>query len=129
MRKPTTIIKNASVKVMLSYDYSHFEASMSLENDKGIEPLELDEARKNCQRLADKAISQYKKAKSCAANRNDGVYKMQNFETQCKRIEAKAEGDRTINEIAMLNQYKNENWQAQFDIDYDYEDDESDYKF
>lgn len=127
--KQNTIIKNASVKVMLSYDYSHFEASMSLENDKGIEPYELDEARKNCQRLADKAISQYKKAKSCAANRTDGVYKMQNFETQCKRIEAKSEGDRTINEIAMLNQYKNENWQAQFDIDYDYEDDDTDIKF
>lgn len=30
-----TIIKSASVKVMLSYDYSHFEASMALENDKG----------------------------------------------------------------------------------------------
>lgn len=26
-----TKIKSASVKVMLSYDYSHFEASMSLE--------------------------------------------------------------------------------------------------
>ena len=25
-----TKIKNASVKVMLSYDYSHFEASMSV---------------------------------------------------------------------------------------------------
>jgi hypothetical protein len=129
MKKSSTIIKSASVKVMLSYDYSHFEASMSLENDKGITPAELDDARKNCQRLADKAISQYKKAKSCAANRNDGVYKMQNFESQCKKIEAKPEGDRTINEIAMLNQYKNENWQAQFDIDYDYEDDDKDYKF
>ena len=121
-----TIIKSASVKIMLSHDYSHFETSMSLENENGITNNEVDFARKNCQRLCDKAVSQYKKAKELAAKRNDGIYQMQNFESQCKRIEAKAEGDRTINEIAMLNQYKNEKWQDQFDNRYDYEDDEND---
>lgn len=123
-----TKIKSASVTVMLSYDYSHFEASMSLENDNGLSMNEIDTARKNCQRLADKAVSQYKTAKSQAANRNDGQYKMNNFETECKRIKAKDEHDRTLKEIAMLKQYENENWQAQFDYDYDYEDDEN-YKF
>lgn len=125
----TTIIKNASVKVMLSYDYSHFEASMSLENDNGLDMREIDEARKNCQRLADKAVKQYKIAKLKASNRQDGTYKMQNFESQCKTIGAKAEGDRTINEIAMLKQYENENWQAQFEDNYDYQDGEDDYRF
>ena len=48
-----TKIKNASVKVMLSYDYSHFEASMSLENEGGLSMAEIDTARKNCQRLAE----------------------------------------------------------------------------
>jgi hypothetical protein len=118
-----TVIKNASVKVMLSYDYSHFEASMSLENDKGLTAKEIDEARKNCQRLADKAVSQYKTAKDKAAKRSDGIYKMNNFESQCKQIKGKSEGDRTINEIAMLKQYEQENWQAQFDERYDYDDD------
>ena len=118
-----TKIKTASVKVMLSYDYSHFEASMSLENDNGIELLEVDNARKMCQRLADKAVGQYKQAKSLAAKRSDGEFKMKNFESQCKAIQAKSEGDRTINEIAMLKQYQDENWQAQFDYDYDYNDD------
>ena len=121
-----TIIKSASVKIMLSHDYSHFETSMSLENENGITTEEVDLARKKCQRLCDKAVSQYKKAKELAAKRNDGIYQMQNFESQCKRIEVKAEGDRTINEIAMLNQYKNEKWQDQFDNRYDYEDDEDD---
>lgn len=125
----TTIIKNASVKVMLSYDYSHFEASMSLENDNGLDMKEIDEARKNCQRLADKAVKQYKIAKLKASNRQDGIYKMQNFESQCKAIGAKSEGDRTINEIAMLKQYENENWQAQFEDNYDYQDGEDDYRF
>ncbi len=120
-----TIIKSASVKVMLSYDYSHFEAAMSLENDKGLSLKDIDEARKNCQRLADKAVAQYKTAKSMAANRTDGQYKMASFETECKKILAKPEQDRTLKEIGMLKQYQDENWQAQFDYDYDYDDDDS----
>jgi hypothetical protein len=125
-----TIIKSASVKVMLSYDYSHFEACMSLENGNGLQMKEIDDARKNCQRLADKAVAQYKIAKDMASKRTDGKYKIENFEVNCKKIEAKPEGDRTINEIAMLNQYKNENWRDQFLYNFDYEDDEnSDYGF
>lgn len=119
-----TIIKNSSVKVMLSYDYSHFEASMSLENENGIQLHEVDNARKMCQRLADKAVNQYKKAKSFAAMRTDGKYQMENFESQCKRAKLKPEGERTVNEVAMLKQYDNENWQSQFDYHYDYEDEE-----
>ena len=120
-----TKIKNASVKVMLSYDYSHFEASMSLENDNGLTVKEIDAARKDCQRLADKAVAQYKTAKAQAEQRNDGQYRMKNFEAECIKIKAKDEHDRTLKEIAMLKQYENENWQAQFDYDYDYDDDEN----
>ncbi len=119
-----TIIKNASVKVMLSYDYSHFEASMSLENDNGVSIKEIDEARKNCNRLCAKAVEQYKSAKASAAKRTDGKYQIQNFHDQCRKIKAKPDGDRTINEIAMLKQYENENWQAQFEDDYDFGNDE-----
>ena len=118
-----TKIKSASVKIMLSYDYSHFETCMSLENEEGVSKDEIDNARKDCQRLCDKAVKQYKIAKEMAAKRNDGEYKMRNFEEQCRSIALKAEGDRTIKEIAMLKRYQDENWQAQFDYDYDYEDD------
>lgn len=119
-----TKIKSASVKVMLSYDYSHFEASMSVENESGLTMQEIDEARKKCQRLADKAVGQYKKAKEMAAMRSDGKYRMQNFEAECKRIQNKDEQDRTVKEIAMLKQYEDENWQSQFSYDYDYDDDD-----
>lgn len=121
-------IKSASVKVMLSYDYSHFEAAMSLENDNGLSLKDIDSARKECQRLADKAVSQYKTAKIHAANRSDGEYKMKNFESECIKIKAKNEHDRTLKEIAMLKQYENEKWQEQFEYNYDYEDDEN-YKY
>lgn len=119
-----TILKSASVKVMLSYDYSHFEASMSLENDSGLSMKEINEARKNCQRLCDNAVRQYKVYKQAASNRQDGQFKMSMFENECKKIAAKDEHDRTLKEIAMLKQYENENWQAQFQYDYDYDDDE-----
>lgn len=118
-----TIVKSASVKVMLSYDYSHFEASMQLENESGLNIHDIDQARKNCQRLADKAVGQYKTAKEAASKRSDGVYQMQNFEAACKKIAEKDEHDRTIKEIAMLKQYKDENWRAQFAYAYDYDDD------
>jgi hypothetical protein len=118
-----TVIKSASVKVMLSYDYSHFEASMSLENDEGLHIQDIDNARKNCQRLADKAVGQYKTAKSQASKRSDGEFRMKNFEAECKAIAAKSEHDRTLREIAMLKQYEDENWQAQFEYAYDYDDD------
>ncbi len=119
-----TIIKSASVKVMLSYDYSHFEASMSVENESGLTMSDIDDARKKCQRLADKAVGQYKKAKQMASNRSDGEYQMRNFQEQCERIKAKDEQDRTIKEIAMLKQYEDENWQANFMYEYDYDDDD-----
>ena len=120
-----TKIKDASVKVMLSYDYSHFEVSMTLENNYGLTMKEIDEARKNCQRLADKAVSQYKTAKLMAAKRIDGEYEMKNFEAECKRIQAKDEHNRTLKEIAMLKQYEDEKWREQFYYAYDYDDDEN----
>lgn len=118
-------IKDASVKVMLSYDYSHFEVSMTLENDNGLTLKDIDEARKNCQRLADKAVSQYKTAKLMAAKRIDGEYEMKNFEAECKRIKEKNEHDRTLKEMAMLKQYEDEKWREQFYYAYDYDDDEN----
>lgn len=123
-----TVIKNASVKVMLSYDYSHFEASMSLENESGISTKEIDEARKNCQRLADKAVGQYKTAKSIAAKRSNAEYDKKYFLAQVENIQKKDENDRTIKEIAILKQYQDESWQSQFDYDYDYDDDDQ-YKY
>lgn len=119
-----TTIKTASVKVMLSYDYSHFESSMTLESDIGVTKNEMDEARKDCQRLCDKAISQYKKMKELAGKRTDGVYQMANFEVECRKIEGKNEEDRTIKELAMLKEYKDQKWRDKFLYDYDYEDED-----
>ena len=55
---------NASVKVMNSYDYCHFEIQLSRED---ISLNQVDDLRKEAQRLVDKAIKQYKTAKRVAA--------------------------------------------------------------
>lgn len=123
-----TILKSASVKVMLSYDYSHFESSMSLENEAGLSMKEINEARKNCQRLCDNAVRQYKKAKEMAALRTNGDFKIRCFEDEVTRIRAKDEQDRTVKEIAIVKQFEDENWRSQFDYDYDYEDDGEEYR-
>ena len=112
---------SVSVKVMLSHDYCHFEISKSSDQDLSNE--EINEMRKDCMRLCDKAISQYKIAKNQAARRETGEFEMQNFEAQIKKAMAKEDGDRTINEVAMIKQYKDENWRKKFIYNYDYEDD------
>lgn len=54
----------ASVKVMNSYDFGHFEICLSSDEDLNIGTI--DEMRKQAQRLVDKAIHQYKVAKKNA---------------------------------------------------------------
>ena len=59
-------ITSVSAKIMLSYDYSHFEIALSADtiiSDKPGEMKAANELRKKCQRLADEAVRQYKKAK------------------------------------------------------------------
>jgi hypothetical protein len=57
------IIKSASVKVMRSYDYCHFEIQMAIgeeaETAETIQTSDVDLLRKEAMRLADKAVKQY----------------------------------------------------------------------
>ena len=117
----------ASVKIMLSYDYCHFEICKS--SDENLSDKEINELRKDCQRLADESVRQYKIAKSNSARRVDSEMKIRNFASECERIASKDEADRTLKEIAMLKQYRDENWQKQFESNYDYEDDEESYQW
>lgn len=112
----------ASVKIMLSYDYSHFEVALA--SDEEMDARDVNDLRKTAQRLADEAVRQYKRAKQAAANREEGKYAQQHFLADIERIEKTPEQDRTVRDLAMLKQYRDENWQAQFEDDYDYEDDE-----
>ena len=110
---------NASVKVMLSYDYNHFEILLSAE----CEDLKaVNELRKSAQRLADEAVRQYKIAKEMAVKREFAESEKKSFLKYIYAIQEKPKGERTVNEMAMLKQHEDENWQDQFDYEYDYDD-------
>jgi len=64
---------DASVKVMRSYDYCHFEISLSID-ETTLE--EADNLRKAAARLTDKAVHQYKIAKREAENMIHGGNKL-----------------------------------------------------
>jgi hypothetical protein len=111
----------ASVKVMLSYDYCHFEVSKSSDADLSNE--EIDAMRKDCMRLADKAIEQYKIAKKQQSLRSARGEERENMEREVAMIEKKPESDRTPRELAKVKAYKDRNWEEYISAKYDYQDD------
>lgn len=63
---------SVSVKVMRSYDYCHFEIALSSSEELTLK--QIDEMRKEAQRLVDKAVKQYRIAKADAGKRHGIEY-------------------------------------------------------
>lgn len=118
-----TKVKSASVKVMQSYNYCHFEASMSLENDEGLTMTDIDSARKDCQRLTDKAVKQYKAAKTHESRRATLASEKRLLESEVSSIKSRDESTWTVTDKAKIKALSDHNWNMQFD----YEDEEDDY--
>lgn len=117
---------SASVKVMLSYDYCHFEIQKG--TDQPVTDAEIDAMRKDCMRLADKAIAQYKTAKVAAEAREHRQFQFESASRNIERILKVPESERTEVMKAQLKAYRDRNWQAYIDSKrYDYEDDWKDY--
>jgi len=116
----------ASVRVMNSYDYCHFE--IVLGTDDTVTPKEIDEMRKTAQRLVDKAIGQYKTAKERAqiATRNRDERKW--IEADARQIRAIPEGERSIEQKASLKAWEDRIHELSVEDRYDYGDDEE-YEF
>jgi hypothetical protein len=119
----------ATVKVMLSYDYCHFEVSKTIEpigvidenaNPLGLTMKEIDEARKDCQRLADKAVGQYKKAKEMAIKRTGNSYERMQLEKEVLEINKKKDEFLTEEDKAKIKALADYNHAAK----YNYMDDE-----
>ena len=108
-----------SVKIMLSYDYNHFEICLSSDNEMGIG--QVNELRKDAQRLADEAVRQYKVAKERAAH--NLRYDKEQFLNKIEVIKNTPANLRSIESVAMLKHYEDTEWQKQFET-YDYDDDE-----
>lgn len=115
---------SASVKIMLSYDYCHFEVSKS--SDEDLTDQQINEMRKDVQRLADEAVRQFKESKRKAALKEEAGWKADELWRKYKLILEKPEGERTVNELAIVKQMQDEQWRAKMmsEYDYDYDDDD-----
>ena len=112
-------IETASVKVMRSHDYCHFEVCLS--SSSANTPELVDELRKTAARLADKAVAQYRIAKLNASRLLSEKCERSGVVDRAKRIEQTPEGERTVNQQAELKAFKDDLWAA--GREYDYEDD------
>lgn len=112
-----TITKTATVKVMLSHNYNHFETSISLENEEGIKIEEIDEARKDCSRLCDKAIKQYEQAIIIQIKRCKLADEKRQMDIEVKEIKEKDKEQRTVKEKATVKAFEEYNWELRWDYD------------
>lgn len=117
---------SASVKVMRSYDYCHFEVCIGC--DEAATDAEIDELRKRCARLADKAVEQYKIAKSAEASKQYRKNEWDSLRREVDQIERLSEGDRTPNQQAKVKLLADRDWQKYIDERYDYQDDWNDHE-
>lgn len=112
-------IEMASVKVMRSHDYCHFEVCLS--SSSASTPELVDELRKAAARLADKAVAQYRIAKINAARLLGEKNQRQYLVDRIKTIRETPEGDRTVRDQAELKAFDDAAWEAS--RGYNYEDD------
>lgn len=107
-------IQVASVKVMRSHDYCHFEVSLA--SADAATPELVDELRKTAARLADKAVAQYKTAKAAHA-RLDRISQ----KSELDYAQSTPVGERSPELKAVIKFHEDKDFAKRFD--YDYEDD------
>ncbi len=119
MEIPT--IEIATVKVMRSHDYCHFEVSLSSSGAKS--PEAVDELRKQAARLADKAVRQYRIAKINAQRLASNTFEQEQRRMRVQRIREINEEERTVEQRADLKAWDDEQYALGRGSRYDYQDD------
>lgn len=110
----------ASVKIMLSYDYCHFEVCLST-SDENLSKEYVDDMRKECQRLADKAVKQYRIAKSAAQAKLTSRSEVKYLRREVDIIRKFPPEEWTPDQKAMVKTL--EDHEFLLEHDYDYQDD------
>ena len=108
----------ASVKIMLSYDYCHFEVALS--SDENMTLQQVNELRKDAQRLTDEAVRQYKEKKRRAET--DWEWSHRQVLESAEKIRQRPISEWTPGDKAIMKLLDDATWAAQ--RDYDYDDDE-----
>jgi hypothetical protein len=113
-----------SVKIMQSYDYNHFEVTLS--SDEEMDLKQINEMRKEAQRLTDEAIRQYKVSKQKAASRDKLDYERKSLANEVEHIKQKPENEWTAEERAKIKAIADDIYFNQHNYNYD---DDSDITF
>ena len=109
---------NASVKVMLSYNYCHFEVALS--SDQQMTLIDVNEMRKSAMRLADEAVRQYQVAKERADKRISLRWDRERLVDDVKRIrELIPESEWTADHKAKVKALEDHAHWAQHNYDYE----------
>lgn len=131
------LVDSASVKVMRSHDYCHFEVCLSascvpLENatepgpySRKLEIADIDELRKTAARLADKAVEQYKVAKLNAQRILDQQWGFQRLKALADEARKIPEAERTSEHKAIIKALEDFAHHQKYDYQDDWE--EQDY--
>lgn len=113
------VVENCSVKIMLSYDYCHFE--IQLGHRESLTIGEVNELRKKAQRLADKAVKQYRTSQKISKLLSH--HDLERLREVVAKIEEIPEGERSSSDKAYVNELRQyEYWKDR--EPYDYEDDD-----
>ena len=111
----------ASVKVMRSHDYCHFEVVLG--STVPLDTAGVDAMRKEAARLADKAVEQYKTAKQ--HRQSQEFYSSHYEKEEATRIKNLPETERSPEDQATLKAWEDKQFHRS--RRYDYEDDWQDY--
>lgn len=110
----------ASVKVMLSYNFCHFE--ISKHTDQDLSDKEINELRKDVQRLADESVRQYIIAKTKASERTCRRSEKLELEEEVKKIKNLPASEWSATQKAKVKALEDHDYWIEHD--YDYEDDD-----
>lgn len=117
----------ASVKVMRSHDYCHFEVALTSECGS-ID--DVNDLRKQAAILVDEAVRQYKIAKTKESNRAGTEYQVQSLLKRIDEIKATPQSEWTPEEAAIVRGAADrEFWREHEEESYCYGDPERDYHF
>ena len=112
----------ASVKVMRSYDYCHFEVALSTDYEASLD--EVNELRRQAAILVDEAVREYRIAKEKESARNGIEWQFKSAAKRAESIKLKPASEWSIEDAAFMRGYEdNEFWKAYDDESFVYTDD------
>lgn len=110
----------ASVKIMRSYDYNHFEVSLS--TDELIDEKEVNSLRVRAAKLVDHSIDDYKKKKNHESWSINNSYERKDLEQKVKAIEENfPKSQWTSEQKAQVKKLEDMRFQDRFEYDDQYE--------